>query len=425
MKKLLLFAPVFILILLPAQLKAQNGIVKTYYDDGSIESEIAYVNDILDGLSVFYFPNGNIREEIPFSYGKVSGVRRKYYTNGLIKEEIHLADGLLDGLTKKFYENGGLKEAINYEAGKLLKKIDVPFDSTYAAPLEDYLAGNRQYKLSKEADIVSDAEICPVPVNGIKDIQNNLVIPKDTGNDLLSGVVTLSVKVDTLGNAAGAEIIKGLRKDYDDAAKIAVEKTKFLPGKKGNRPVDAKVVLNVEFKNEQKLASLQLNEQKAKEIIPVQVPVPIPLEREKPLVKEEIKQVAKKEIAAEPVKQLEKKEEPVKKAIIVQNAVAIKVSDTVPEENTPFPVGGIERILARMKVSQKIIDSKTEGDVVFRVEVDKYGVVRNTKLIKGLATGIDEAVEVAILDSPFKPAKIDGKPVSGEVELKIPIIFNK
>jgi len=425
MKKLLLLSAVLIFTLIPAKIIAQNGIVKTYFDDGAIESEIAYVNDILDGMSLFYFPNGNIREEIPFSYGKVSGIHKKYYPNGLIKEEIHLADGILDGLTKRFYENGGLREAINYEGGKLVKKISVPFDSTYAAPLEDYLAGNRQYKLSKEADIVSDAEIAPVPVNGIKDINNNLVYPKDLGMNVLEGVVTLSVKVDTLGNAAGSEIIKSLRKDYDDAAKAAVEKTKFLPGKKGNKPVDSKIVLNVEFKNDIKLTSLQINEQKAKEIIPVPIPVPIPVEREKPTVKEEVKSDAKKEIVTEPVKQPERKPEPVIKNEIVKDALTIKTIETAPEENTPFPVGGIERILARMKVSQKIIDSKIEGEVVFRVEVDKYGVVRNTKLIKGLGSGIDETVEVAILDSPFKPAKIDGKPASGEVELKIPILFKK
>jgi TonB family protein len=403
------FSLLLFVLLFPLHISAQNGVVKTYFDDGAVESEISYINDVLDGISIFYYPNGNVKEEIPFSLGKVSGPRRYYYPNGLLKEEKNLSYGVMDGLSKLYYENGALKSALNYENGKLLKKITVPYDSSYSAPLELYLAGNRQYKLSKEANIVSDVEICPVPVNGIKEIQNNLVYPKET----VEGIVTLSVKIDSTGKAGNAEIIKSLNKECDLAAINAVEKTKFLPGKNGNKIVEAKIAVNVEFKAETKPevtpAFVQKVEKEAEQLL-------IPLERktdvnEKPV--EKTKPAPPAEIKTIPPKETPIKEE--KKKVVLAAKEEENISEAIP-----YPVGGIERILARTtSIPQKAIEQKIEGEVIFKVEVDKYGVVRDTKLIKGLGNGIDEAIEVGILDSPFRPAKINGQAVKGEVTLKI------
>lgn len=415
MKHLLFSYLIGFLFLAMTATPGQNGIVRTYFDDGTIESEIAYVNDILDGLSVFYFPNGNVREEIPFSYGKINGVQRKYFTNGLLKEERNIREGVLDGLTKVFHENGALKEALNYEQGKLTKKIEVAFDSSYTAPLELYLAGNRQYKMSQEANIVSDAEISPIPLNGVKEIENNLTYPPGSENERLEGIVTLSVKIDSSGNASNPEIVKGLNEAYNKSAADAVLKTRFLPGKKENRPVESKIVLNVEFKRTDQIAKLQEREQRAKEIIvPIEKAVDIPVRKEETVQQVIVKSEEKKEV-----------KKPVETAAQIKVSETVKTEEQVPAESTPYPVGGIERIVARMRIPSKAVELRLEGEVVFRVGVDKYGVVRDTRLIKGIGNGADEAVEIAIMDSPFRPAKEEGKPVSGEITLKIPFSYKK
>lgn len=419
---------IFFILLYFQNIYAQNGVVKTYYNDGAIETEVSYINDILDGSSIYYYPNGNVREEISFSLGKVNGPHRFYYENGLLKEESNLSDGMLDGLTKIYYSNGALKQALNYEYGKLLKKINVPYDSTYTAPVEMYLAGNRQYKLSKEAEIVSDAEICPVPLNGIKDIQNNLVYPKEAEQNKTEGVVTVSVKVDSSGKAGGAQIIKGLSKECDAAAINAVEKTKFLPGKTSNKAVNSKIVLNVEFKLADKPV-MQDYVQKVKQEVEQILATPErisdshlkPAENGKPVQAAETKKIATNEeprkISAQ--KEIPLKEEP-KKEIILASVNPVQTGDDIP-----FPVGGLERILARTVLPKKAIEQKIEGEVIFKVEVDKYGVVRDTKLVKGLGYGVDEAIEVAIMDSPFKPALINGEKVRAEVTLNIPFTYKK
>ncbi len=409
--------PLLALIILTAfnAVSAQNGIVRTYYDDGVIESEIAYVNDILDGTSVFYYPNGNVREEIPFSFGKVNGVRKKYFQNGLLKEEKNLREGVLDGLTKLYHENGALKEALNYESGKLIKRIEVPFDSSFSAPLEMYLAGNRQYKISQDANIVSDADISPIPLNGMKEVENNLVYPPVSENEKKEGIVTLSVKIDTAGRASNPEIVKGLSEDYNKSAAEAVLKTKFLPGKRENKPVESRIVLNVEFKRTDQIAQLMATEQRAKEIVvPENKIIDVPVKKEESAIQASNKPEIKKEDVkpAEPVEQN-------------RNAVNTRIEEQTPSENKPYPVGGIERIIARMQIPSKAVELKLEGEIIFQIEVDKYGVVRDTKLVKGLGSGADEAVEVAILESPFRPAREEGKTVRGEITLKIPFSYKK
>jgi len=383
---------------------AQNGIVRTYFDDGCIESEVAYVNDILDGISVFYFPNGNIREEISFSFGKKKGICKKYYQNGLLKEERNFNDGLLDGLAKMYYENGALKEILNYDNGKLIKKNIVPYDSSYAPPIEAFLAGNRQYKLAKELNIVSDSEICPVPVSGINEIKNNLTYPDESLAKGIEGAVTLSAKIDTLGQAQNIEILKSLNKECDSAAADAVIKTRFLPGRQNNKPINSKIVLNIDFKIDNKTVQLKDKDGKVKEAA---APVAeIPIKKEDILPQKKIEQPPA-QVKTEPVKE-------------IAQQMPVKEEEGV---SLPMPIGGIERVIARMKMPPKAVELKLEGDVVFRVEVNEYGIVRKAKLLKGLGNGVDEAVENAIKDCPFKAAIKNKESVEGAVTLTIPFSY--
>ena len=65
-----------------------------------------------------------------------------------------------------------------------------------------------------------------------------------------------------------------------------------------------------------------------------------------------------------------------------------------------------------------------EGEVVVEVEVDEFGFVRKTSIIKGIGYGCDEAVESALFSAEFIPGKLDGKEVYSTVILKIPVLQN-
>ena len=57
---------IFIIFLFASIISAQEGVVKTNFPNGKIQSEITYVNKIREGAAKFYYENGNLRQE--FSY---------------------------------------------------------------------------------------------------------------------------------------------------------------------------------------------------------------------------------------------------------------------------------------------------------------------------------------------------------------------
>ena len=62
-----------------------------------------------NGLVRKYFGNGSLKSEIPYKDGKREGIARLYYENGRVKEEGLYKEGKLVGKVKKYYENGFLK----------------------------------------------------------------------------------------------------------------------------------------------------------------------------------------------------------------------------------------------------------------------------------------------------------------------------
>ena len=47
-----------------------------YYENGKIEYEVPFENDMQHGIEKWYYENGNIEYEIPFVKGKRHGVVR-------------------------------------------------------------------------------------------------------------------------------------------------------------------------------------------------------------------------------------------------------------------------------------------------------------------------------------------------------------
>ena len=68
---------------------------------------------------------------------------------------------------------------------------------------------------------------------------------------------------------------------------------------------------------------------------------------------------------------------------------------------------------------------KIEGIVVVDTDVDEYGIVLDTKVVRGMGYGCDDAVEMAILRTKFEPGIKDGKPSPCKVRITVPIIHEK
>lgn len=437
--------PVIItLILLTAEITAQDGTLKFYYPDGKLESEISYVKEVLNGFSTWYYENGNKKKEVFYSDGKVNGWVKYYYENGLLKAEFSVTEGIRDGLTKFYYSNGALKEVRSYEKGKLIKKITLDKDETYIPPLEAYEGAASQIENRKNGNnFLCEVEFCPEPIGGMQSIMNKLVYPQHAKLYGLEGKVILKVFVDEHGNPQEIEVAQGLGLGCSEAAINAVRAVKFLPGEENGKVVQTWVAITIDFK---------LNDEKSK-LLSTYKPV---IEKpefiyEKELWETDIEKVSDgKEIflsedsseyfalnetenETETAEETEKLIEQADK----ENNVSVRKKEEEPEETfisdtiqllgcdvqkCPEPKGGIEAIEKNLVVPGKVKRLKLQGTVIVEADIDQYGYVRDTRVLQKMGQGCDEAAEVAILDTHFFPAEENGKPI--RIKLKIAVPFN-
>jgi len=410
------YIKIYLLLFITLQtLYAQNGVIKTYSIDRKLESEVSYINDLYDGTSYWYYPNGNIQKEINYSEGKVNGWVREYYESGLLKEEYFVNNGVKDGNVKLFYENGGLKEVITYNKGEFVSTEKVGFDKNYIAPPDAYSAGNRQYEIQKKQDnILCEIEICPVPIGGMSSIEKNIVYPEHAKLYGLEGIVTLLVNISENGEVQSSQVIKGIGLGCDEAAIDAIKKTKFMPGQNENKFVSAQISISIPFILNEK-SEFAINYRRHR---------PVKTSQIKAARKEEKAEV-KKETFAETVqlqevveKVAQKKSAEVLEYKIMTGSFANMECDA---DICPQPKGGFEAILKNLVTPLSAFRKDIKGDVIVIAAVDKFGFVRDTKVIQGLGYGCDEAVEVAILGTRFFPAEENGEKVRADIIISVPI----
>ena len=241
---------------------AQNGIVKSYYQDGSIQSEISYVNDILDGKANWYYQNGQLKSERNYDKGILNGLVKEYYETGLLKEEYFVRSGMKDGAYRVFNEKGTLNVLSNYVNGIQTKFQIFDQDAVYHSVTVDtnkiILPQNKTQpqNIIQTQNIIQrsknnykcNVEICPEPVGGMKSIQDSLAYPEHALRYGLEGTVILIVKISPEGKILNIEITRDMGLGCSEAAQEAVRKTKFLPGINNGIPVESEVTLNIEFK---------------------------------------------------------------------------------------------------------------------------------------------------------------------------------
>ena len=244
-------------------LSAQNGIVKSYYADGKVQTEASYVNDVLDGAVITFFPNGKVNIEKNYSQGVLDGYVREYFETGLMKEEYFVKKGIKDGSHRKYFENGQLKELADYSDGKLLnrqvflsdidnKKADdisvLQKEQAAILPEKEIIEKKEETVIPEiEPEILCDIQVCPVPIGGMKGIQNILVYPEHALRYGIQGTVTIIATINSSGDVIKTQVLKGLGYGCDEAAQEALMKTKFVPGINDNKASECNTTIPVVF----------------------------------------------------------------------------------------------------------------------------------------------------------------------------------
>lgn len=268
----------FFLLCLNQPSSAQNGIVKSYYSNGTVQSEASFVNDVLDGANITYYSNGRVKEEKNFSQGILDGYVREYYSTGVMKEECFVKYGIKDGAYRTYFENGQLKELINYSNGILtnrqafnseykdLATLELPpiekksetvslQQTTIENKLEINLPQSKSLEkkegiipLEDEYEILCDVQVCPVPIGGMKGIQDSLVYPEHALRYGLEGTVKIIATINAQGEVIKTQVLKKLGLGCDEAAQEVVRKTRFVPGKNDGEWAETNATITIEFK---------------------------------------------------------------------------------------------------------------------------------------------------------------------------------
>ena len=90
-------------------------------------------------------------------------------------------------------------------------------------------------------------------------------------------------------------------------------------------------------------------------------------------------------------------------------------------EEMPTIIGGLESIHKNVHYTEIAKRAGIEGKVIVEFVIDKFGNIKNAKIIKGIFEELDLIALNAVKQAKFTPGLQRGKPV--KVRMSIPIVF--
>jgi len=266
---------IILLILVPFMLSAQDGVVKNYYPDGKLESEITFLTGIREGEAKFYNPEGTLKEERFYINGRIEGLVKVYADSGRLKELVNLEFGKRNGPVSVFNEKGEYLADVYYEEGKKAAAVEeevepprqlvVKEETPIEPKKEPVKTVNKKPKGESEMPVppaldeslftedpayYMSVEVMPEPFGGMESIQRRVYYPADAKRRKVEGVVKILTYIDEYGVVEKAEVVEKLGYGCDEAAQITVFYTKFKPGLLRGKPVKVQMIVPVEFKLE-------------------------------------------------------------------------------------------------------------------------------------------------------------------------------
>jgi TonB family protein len=247
-----------IIFLFVSVISAQEGLIKTYYPNGNIKSEILYANKIREGKAKFYYENGNLRQEYSYINGKVEGLVKEFYESGKLKLTYNIENGKKEGSVSLFKDDGTYLTDIPYERGKRIIENIPPIEETSDTSVKktgnpkeensDYVPPVISEDSIKEDSVYTNAEVMPEPVGGMTGINKRLVYPQSAKDNKIEGVVKIEALVNQSGDVIEAKILTDIGYECGESAKITIFYTRFKPGLQRGKPIMARVIIPIEFK---------------------------------------------------------------------------------------------------------------------------------------------------------------------------------
>lgn len=356
-----LFQLAIIVVFLSVSTQAQNGVVKSFYPNKTIKSEISYINDILDGKSIYYYSNGNIQEEKNYSKGILNGWVRQYYESGKIKIEYYVDNGVKDGDEKKYSSEGELISILTYQKGYLKRKQT--FDGKFPIAKES----------NKKVDIKENYKEA-YPIGGVQEIESKIIYPEDAKKYGLEGSVVLNLKIDETGNVLNYQVKKSLGLGCDEEAIRILKETKFIPARNNDKFIPSELELEIKFR--------------------------LPKKEEK-IVQKENQQLS---------------------TAISTSGKNIEI--ICQADQCPRPEDALATIYSRVQIPNVAKALKIKGVIVIEGIVTIDGQLKQTKIVSGVGYGCDQIIESSLKLSKFSPALKNQKPIEAKVIINFPLNYD-
>lgn len=94
---------------------------------------------------------------------------------------------------------------------------------------------------------MTQPDVPPEPRESIWALQRNIKYPEKARRENVEGIVYVEAYIDERGDVVAARVLRGIRKDLDNAAMEAVGATKFKPAKIRNQPAKSILVIPIRF----------------------------------------------------------------------------------------------------------------------------------------------------------------------------------
>ena len=95
----------------------RNGLYRQYYDNGKIQEESMFANDLKNGISRWNNKNGQRIAEFNYKAGNFEGVQKTFYETDTLQSVENYVNNLLSGEAKEFYPGGNVKVSGKYLDG--------------------------------------------------------------------------------------------------------------------------------------------------------------------------------------------------------------------------------------------------------------------------------------------------------------------
>lgn len=251
-------------------LLAQDGLIKKYYANGIIESEVNYNKNVRDGSAKFYYPTGVLKEELNYVNGRVEGDVKRYYESGRLRESFFIEEGRRSGAFISAADDSLTSKTVTFTNGILFipqkeepiapaRKTTIPlarrinknmtFEEKVVASLnEPALPATDTLPVDKQTGYYTMVPEMPTPIIGMDSLRKKVVYPEEAKQKGIKGTVVLYAYVNDYGDVTKTEIVKGLGNGLDDAAEIAVYYTRFKPGRYMGKPQKVRTMISIEFR---------------------------------------------------------------------------------------------------------------------------------------------------------------------------------